>query len=144
SRVWRITALEITADEAFSYSMIRFPFGELLQRLSDDAHPPLHYLALKSWSTVFGDSLASLRGLSVLFSCVTLGAMDRLVRLVRAGSSSETVDEANWCGVLAAALLALSPLQSESAAFFRMYAMGSCLSVLSACLFLSLLQAPRG
>jgi hypothetical protein len=139
----RIFAFEVTADEAFSWTMSRYPVVELLRRLGDDAHPPLHYLALKGWSAVFGGSLASLRGLSVFLWCVALVAMDRLVGLVRAGESPGPGD-ANWCGVLAAALMVVSPLQAEGAAVFRMYAPGLCLSAVNAALFLSLARAPRG
>lgn len=53
-------------DEAYSIILAKKPVGELLYLTSVDTHPPLYYLLLKLWASIFGWSELALRSLSVL------------------------------------------------------------------------------
>ena len=59
-------------DEAFSYLMARLPIHKLLWFTAQDANPPLYYLVLKVWMSVFGFSEVALRSLSFIFFWATI------------------------------------------------------------------------
>jgi len=59
-------------DEAFSYLMARLPVPSLLWATAHDANPPLYYLLLKGWMSIFGSSEVALRSLSLIFFWATL------------------------------------------------------------------------
>jgi uncharacterized membrane protein len=52
-------------DEAYSILLAKQPLAELLHLTSIDTHPPLYYLLLKAWATLFGWGELALRSLSV-------------------------------------------------------------------------------
>ena len=56
-RLYHLTDRSIWFDEAFTWRMIQFPFGEMLRRSTLDNCPPLYYVLLKCWVACFGDSL---------------------------------------------------------------------------------------
>src|SRR5258708_32326516 len=91
-------------DEAFSALMIRYPWSEMFYRLGLDVHPPMYYIFLRLWHYVFGDSMLSLRGFSILFGVGTIWATFLLVKI--AFKSQKT---ALW----AAFFVALSPFQLQ-------------------------------
>ncbi|HEU5122140.1 MAG TPA: hypothetical protein VFT59_04805 [Candidatus Saccharimonadales bacterium] len=41
-------------DEAYSIILAKKPISELLYLTSIDTHPPLYYLLLKLWASIFG------------------------------------------------------------------------------------------
>jgi hypothetical protein len=47
--------------------LIRFPLNEMIQRVGLDNHPPLYFIILKGWASLFGSPVGALRLLSVLF-----------------------------------------------------------------------------
>ena len=53
-------------DEAYSIMLAKQSIGQLLHLTSLDTHPPLYYLLLKGWASLFGWSEFALRSLSVL------------------------------------------------------------------------------
>lgn len=53
-------------DEAFTAEMICHPIEKILEFTAKDVHPPLYYLLLQSWTSVFGTSEVGLRSFSVL------------------------------------------------------------------------------
>ena len=110
-------------DEAFSALMIRYSWPEMFRRLALDVHPPMYYIFLKFWHGVFGDSLLSLRGLSILFGVLTIWATWLLVKYT---FKSEKM--ALW----AAVLVALSPFQLQYVTEARMYTMGAFFSIFGA------------
>jgi uncharacterized membrane protein len=61
-------------DEAISANVAKnYSYSEIVSKFSpSDFHPPLYYLMLKSWASVFGYSEVSLRMPSVIFSLVTI------------------------------------------------------------------------
>ncbi len=64
----------LEGDDAFSLALSRYEVGDLLAglaRLEYDIHPPLHFLALKGWTTLTGESLLSLRLMNILVDLLT-------------------------------------------------------------------------
>lgn len=59
-------------DEAFSYLMAKQPLFSLLWSTAHDSNPPLYYLLLKVWMTIFGTSELALRSLSFIFFWATV------------------------------------------------------------------------
>ncbi|MBU0490785.1 MAG: glycosyltransferase family 39 protein [Chloroflexi bacterium] len=67
-RLWRWDAQSLWLDEAMSWWWARLPWEETLSRglqISGDPHPPLYYLALHLWLSVFGDGEGALKAFSI-------------------------------------------------------------------------------
>lgn len=71
---------DIWFDENYSIILAQQPVADLLHLTSVDAHPPLFYLVLKAWGSVFGWSELSLRALSALLCALTVGVVALLLR----------------------------------------------------------------
>lgn len=133
-RFYNNTAVALWHDEAFSALYIRYPWGEMLRRIILDVHPPLYYLVLRLWSYVFGSSLLSLRGLSILFGVATIYA-GYLFILQIYGSRK-------WA-LYAALLLAVNPFLIQYSLEARMYTLGTFLLLMSSYLLLKGLESNR-
>lgn len=59
-------------DEAYSVTLAKKSFSEIINMTSVDVHPPLYYLILHVWGSVFGWGVTALRGLSVIFMGVAV------------------------------------------------------------------------
>lgn len=70
----------MTNDEAFSWRVSKASFLGLVSRVADDTHPPGHFLLLKVWTEIAGDSLIMLRLLSVVCGVVLIPAVYCMVR----------------------------------------------------------------
>ena len=53
-------------DETFTKELVSFPLPRMLELLADDYHPPLYFLALKLFVTLFGSSAIALRAFSTV------------------------------------------------------------------------------
>src|SRR5688572_6747003 len=100
-------------DEAWSWKMMQTGFGELIRDTAEsDLHPPLYYAILWFWSR-FGDGEFWLRLPSALFGAAAIPLLFRI------GS--------RWfgrsAGLMAAALLALSPNATYFSQEVRSYAL---------------------
>jgi len=71
-RIINITSEQLWVDEGGSISIAKSSLGIFWNSVINDIHPPLYYLILKGWITIFGDSSASCRMLSAIFSILTL------------------------------------------------------------------------
>ncbi len=121
-RTYQLTARSLWFDEAFSWRLIQFPLQEMIARDAADVHPPLYYIALRGWATIFGTSLFALR----FFSVVMAGASIAAAYLFTA-----TAWRSRGTALLAAALIALSGWQISFAWEARMYTFGIFLSLIS-------------
>lgn len=65
-RIWHITAQEFWLDEAFTGVLMQKTWLGMVSPIVHDVHPPLYYVLLKIWVSVFGLSDAALRGMSVV------------------------------------------------------------------------------
>jgi hypothetical protein len=83
-------------------------------RLKGTSHPPLYHILLRWWVDLFGDRDGPVRGLSVVFS---LGGVILMYIAARKFSGSEVQ------GVIAAALMALAPIQIYYSQQVRPYTM---------------------
>lgn len=116
------TAIALWHDEAFSALYLRYPFAEMMHRIALDVHPPLYYLVLRAWSYAAGQSLPSLRVLSIIFGVLTIWAA---YIFVRAAFRSTRL------ALLAALFVAINPFQIQYALEARMYTLGTFLALWS-------------
>jgi mannosyltransferase len=131
-RSYHLTSRSLWFDEAFSWRLIQFPITEMIARDATDVHPPLYYILLQGWSTVFGTSLLAIRSFSVFLSSLTIVAAYLLVATGFKSRSS---------GLLAAILIAVSGFQIQYGWEARMYTLGTALALWST---FALLKAVRG
>jgi len=93
-------------DEATTALVSRMSLGEIFTKfLPGDFHPPLYYLFMKYWVSIFGSSEIFLRLPSVIFALLTVYVVYRL------------------SGKIAAMLLATAPLLFYYAQEARMYSL---------------------
>lgn len=67
-------------DENYSITLAEQSVAELIRLTSVDAHPPLYYLVLKLWTSLFGFSEIALRSLSATLLAGSIGAAAFLIR----------------------------------------------------------------
>ncbi len=122
-------------DEATSAVVARdFSLLKILNEFSPgDFHPPLYYLVLKGWVSVFGVSEISVRLLSVGFGVATV----LLLYLVTKRLFSKRV------GIISSLLLSLSPLHIYYSQEARMYAMAGFLSLLTVWIFIKIINSKK-
>src|SRR3989344_2202479 len=121
-RSYHLGARSLWFDEAFSWRLIQFPLPELLTRAAADVHPPLYYILLKLWASIFDTSLLSLRLFSVAGAATTILA----AYVFTAYASND-----RRAGLIAALLVAVSPFQIQFAWEARMYTLGTTLALAS-------------
>lgn len=134
-RTQHLTDISLHFDECCSWKISQFPWNEMLDAVSRDAHPPVYYVLLKGLGTLGLDSPAAIRGFSVLWGLATVGAAYCFVLT----ALSTTPDDRNalsssdhtFAAVLAAALVAASALQVEMSLQARPYSLGTFLTLLS-------------
>jgi mannosyltransferase len=136
-RSFRLGDISYWFDESFSWKLATFPVNELLQRVGGDYHPPLFFLVLKAWASIFGDSPVALRSLSVLCGSLAILGTYLMVReayrprdahqLLKVGDSRRGTEVA----LLAAGLVATSEVQILWSTQVRMYALATALATLS-------------
>ena len=66
----------VWTDESFTIDLLKLDFPGILHGTASDVHPPLYYLIAKCFVLVFGDSLLSLKMVSIIpmILCMTWGA----------------------------------------------------------------------
>ncbi|HZU34636.1 MAG TPA: hypothetical protein VFA18_01935, partial [Gemmataceae bacterium] len=145
-RCYRLDAGDITAVEAFSWRLVRCPVSELIERTAADTHPPGYYLLLKAWVSVWGDSLAALRSLSVVFGVLGVVAVYGLcVGTARWGlqHAPERARRVQLGALLGCVLVGFDAPQIEYSRSARMYALGVLLAATTAWLAVKALSAPK-
>ncbi len=90
--------------------------------LEDAQHPPIYYLLVRLWMSIFGDSIAAIRSLSALASLLFFPCLYWLSRLIFRSSVI------GWTTIT---LVAVSPLQVMYAQEAREYALWSLTVLLS-------------
>jgi hypothetical protein len=120
-RWFRIDAQSLWYDEGISAYQLTRSFPQIIGAAALDTHPPGYYWTLKAWSEVFGSSEVGLRSLSaasgVLAVVLTLLIGHRLFGTL--------------AGVIAALLLAVSPLAVYYSQEVRMYTQVTALGLLA-------------
>jgi uncharacterized membrane protein len=59
-----ISRSSIWHDEGYSLWLIKYDYADIFVRTARDVHPPLYYLALKAWTSIFGTSELAARSFS--------------------------------------------------------------------------------
>ena len=110
-RFW--TTSHLWLDEALSVDIARLPVGDIPAALRHDGHPPLYYVLLHGWMSVFGEGNVAVRSLSGVFAVLALPLAWYAGRRIggRAGA------------VACVALLSLSPFAIRYATETRMYSL---------------------
>ncbi|HZM63599.1 MAG TPA: glycosyltransferase family 39 protein [Candidatus Saccharimonadales bacterium] len=106
-------------DEAYSISLIKQSYSQLVSLTAVDVHPPLYYILLKLWSGIFGTGEIALRSFSALCSAAAVGV--GLVMLRRLFGLRAMV--------FATPLLILAPFLVRYGFEIRMYALASLIGV---------------
>lgn len=120
-RLVGLTKASIWHDEGYTMMLAPMPLAEIIERTARDVHPPLYYLKLHVWMSLFGSSELSARGFSLVLGVATVAIVYLLVR--------QLVTEA--AARLAAIFVAIGPFAVRYSQEARMYAMASFLITLS-------------
>jgi hypothetical protein len=102
---------QFNRDEAASWYLSSRSLPNLLAQSAYETFPPLYPLLLKMWMALFGESETAVRSLSI---AAWVGMV-----LVTFGFACRAIGR--WPGVLAAALVAMSPAIVENSVLARMY-----------------------
>lgn len=122
-RAYSVTNQALRGDEAFGVRFSALPWHEMLSSmLGGEPHPPLHFLFLKLWMRLAGDSELAIRWPSVLAGVVTVALAWPLARLFARRMSPA------WTASLAMLLVAVSPLLVYYSQDGRMYPFFSALA----------------
>ena len=70
---------ELWRDEAFSVRAAEFSIERMLKVVMKDTAPPFHYILLKGWISIFGDSELSVRFPSIIAGCISIMIFWKLV-----------------------------------------------------------------
>ncbi|NLX25435.1 MAG: hypothetical protein GXY61_05675 [Lentisphaerae bacterium] len=114
-------------DEAVSVQSCQQGFMDVV--LLKDPTPPLYYVCLYFWIKLFGNGLVAVRSLSAIFGSLTIFAIY--------GVATRLVNRKT--GLLAALLLAVSPINLYLSQMARTYSLLALLSAVSIYLYLKLL-----
>lgn len=145
-RTQHIGSIGVQFDESFNQRIVEFPWGEMLERIGRDNHPPLFYFVLKIWTELFGNSTGAGRWLSVLGGLASVIGVYAFVRFAYRRddcSRQQNMLQAELPALVAAALLAMAPLHVFWSMQIRMYSWSVALAVWSS-YFLFRALAPRG
>jgi mannosyltransferase len=122
-------------DEGLSVGIASHSLADIPSVLRADGSPPLYYMLLHVWISVFGDGEARTHMLSLLFALLTIPVAFFAGRTLFG-------ERAGWC---AAAVAALNPFLNYYAQETRMYSLVVLLSLLVAASFaLAFVQRRRG
>ena len=131
-RIHHLAHLSVWLDESFSILAAELPLPDLLQFVASRAHPPLYFVLLHDWLPL-GSSEFVIRFLSLVWGLVGVVALYALGRRL----FGEEV------GLLAALLVAVSPIHVWHSQDARMYAQLFALATLSSYLLVQALSRNR-
>lgn len=120
-RLFMLTSNELWLDETHSIFIAGDSPAEMVEKLKDDGHPPLYFMLMFMWKSLFGESELSVRLLSVLFGMASLAVVYWLGKSL-----------INECVALAGMFVAaVAPIHVYYSQEARMYMMLAFLSALS-------------
>ncbi len=112
---------QLFRDEAASWLVANLPLGDLVARVATEPYPPLYHVLLRGWLALVPASEATLRLPSVIAGLIVV--------IVGWRWAHEALGR--WPGLIAAAVLALSPLALVNARDTRMYALETAFAVMA-------------
>ncbi len=113
-RWWQLGHLSLWLDEGYSAWASSRGVSRLLHIIRADVSPPLYYMILRCWTSLFGDSEAAMRALSALAATACLPAVCLL---------SLRILDKPFSRLIAMALVAASVMQVAYAHEARCYAL---------------------
>lgn len=122
----RAAGMSFWLDEGIAAGVASHPLPAIPRVLLQDGSPPLYYLVLHLWQSLFGQSNTALHALSLLFALATVPAA------LWAGWSIF----GRRTGWICALVVAINPFVAYYATETRMYSMATLLSVLATATFL--------
>jgi 4-amino-4-deoxy-L-arabinose transferase-like glycosyltransferase len=131
-RIYKLDGQSLWYDEGFSVYLARMDPAQIVARTAADIQPPLYYLLLHGWIHLFGDNEWAVRSLSVLWGVLAVPLMYILAL---------KLFHSRLAGLLAAFLLAISPLHLWYGQEARMYSLLTFLCLLSSILLLLAMRA---
>ena len=133
-RVVAINSQSFWYDEAVSAYLVKSSYADLFSgRAKDNGNPPAYSICAKAWSSLFGSSEFGFRSFSMLCGVLTVPLLALVGRRLL-GSD---------VGLLAAGLLAISPLEIELSNEARTYALLHLLAVANTWFFVVWVQRRR-
>jgi len=75
-----IGRLSLWFDEGYTAWLVNHPFGELIRLVRADTSPPLYYILLHFWTSIFGSSEIALRSLSAIFGIAAIALVAAIAR----------------------------------------------------------------
>jgi mannosyltransferase len=129
-----LTKVSLWHDESFSALLIKYNFGEMMDRIKLDVHPPLYYIILRGWSYIFGYSLFSLRAFGVFFGALAIFAFHFFTK---------KAFDSKGLALFSSILYALSYFSIQYAMEARMYALGTFLLLMAGWFFLKALETRK-
>jgi uncharacterized membrane protein len=129
-RLYGLSKESFWLDETLSVRQTQIPYKDTIHLLHNDVHTPLYFTFLWGWIRIFGTGEYATRLLSALFG---LGAVIALFFFGRKYLSEKA-------GLIAAAILAVSPLALFYSQEVRPYSLFLLLAILSMHCYLSLIR----
>lgn len=136
-RAAALPARPLWFDEVLSWRIAKSPLAEWPAALRVSPHPPAYFLVLRCWVLAAGDDPTATRWPSVAAGAAGVLGLYLFTRRVTAAWGWATAHRA---GLLAAALLALSPFHIRYSVEARMYALAAAFAVWTAWLLLRALD----
>lgn len=121
-------------DEAFTGITVQQSWGDMMDIIISDVHPPFYYMVLKVWAMVVGSGPLALRMFSVACGTATVGLVFVAVRAM--------VPRTPFPALAAALVAAINPFLVNYSQEARMYALLGFLLLLTAVLLLRSWQWP--
>src|SRR5450830_1714148 len=111
-RFYRISEASAWMDEAYSLALSDYSVSEIWRLSARDVHPPLYYLFLHGWLSIWGRDICAARSLSALSGWINVGLAIWLVRLVATPRAA----------IVAGLFVAVLPIAVRYSQEVRMYA----------------------
>jgi len=134
-RIFELDSKNMWFDEVYSWKISNGSIIKIVSETAGDIHPPLFYILLKAWNTMAGDSVISMRMLSLLLSLLSMVVLYYITiellpsRLQR---------------FFALLLYAVSPLNIFYSQEVRMLNLNLLLTLTSVYFFIRYLSKPKG
>lgn len=141
-----IASRSIWYDESSSWQTAQFSLTGVIESLSRNVHFPFYYYLLKMWMAVFGDSVVSLRALSIIFGVLTAMIVYSVAREILTDTISEDSPVRRpllGAPMVAGLLVAVNAFQINASIEARMYSLGTMLSAASAWALLRVIRRPE-
>lgn len=132
-RIWEFARRDFWYDEAYTAIIVRDSVHGMLTQLAQDVHPPLYFFTVKAFIGLLGQSVASMRFVSVFFGTLGILAVYLFTKELFHRRAA----------LVASFLCALSPFLIGYSQEARMYAMYGFWVVLAGFFFLRSLRLDR-